>query len=295
MTEKEEIKMLTIWGKELRAYFYSINAYIFMGTFLLITGIFFSLFNLMQADNDYNGMLQSITNIFLFLVPLLTMKIVSEETRSKTDQLLLTSPVKVESIIIGKYFAAVTLYILTLLFTVLYPLILSKFGKLVLSEIFSGYVGLVLLGTSFIAIGLFISSLTESQIIAAVGTFGALLLIFILDMIQKGLPTGRDAGITFAVILAVLAGATVYFITRNIFAGALVLFLGIIALAAVFVVNNTVFDGFIVKFFGWFSLLKRYEKFSLGILSLDSVLYYLSFSTAFVFLAIRVIDKRRWS
>lgn len=287
--------MLAIFNKELKSYFNSAGGYIFMGIFLLLAGLFFALSNVINSSPEYNSVLSSLNFVFLLIVPVITMKIIAEESKSRTDQLLLTSPQTITGIVVGKYLAAVALFLVTLLITVLYPLILSMFGDLAALEILASYVGFFLMGCCFIAVGVFISSLTDNQVVAAVGTFGALLLIWILNWIKSGLPTGRSSGIVFAIILALAISAIIYFTTKNIFVGGATALLGGAIILAVFLVKKELFEGFISKFFGWFSLIDRNSMFSMGVLDLNSVVYYLSFSFVFVFLTIRMIEKRRWS
>ena len=287
--------MLAVFLKELRAYFTSAIGYIFMGTFLLITGIFFAMYNLLSASPAYNNTLQSLITIFLFIIPILTMKIMSEETKTKTDQLLFTSPLKITDIILGKYFAALSIFTISLLITVLYPMILSMFGTISVSEIFTGYIGMFLLGATLIAIGLFVSSLTENQVTSAVISFAVLLFVFLIDSIQQALPSTRNSSIIFVLIMIAIFALFVYFSTKNIYATAITAVVGLILTISVYLAKKEAFDGLLQKVFDWFSLIKRYNLFSQGVLSLNSAVYYLSFIAAFVFLTIRVVDKRRWS
>jgi len=287
--------MLAVFKREIKAYFASPTGYIFMGFFLLLSGFFFAFSNLLSASPSYMSVLGSITFIFLIVVPILTMRLMSEESRQKTDQLLLTSPLSVAGIVLGKYFAAVGMFLITLLITCLYPIILSFFGTIAVWEIVGGYIGFFLLGSAFIAIGLFISSLTDNQVIAAVVTFSALLFIWILDWILQGLPTDRVSGIVFACILVAGAVALVYFTTRNIFVSVVTAVVGLGIVAAIYFTNQYFFDGFIVRTLEWLSLLKRYDNFTRGILTLSPIVYYISFSAVFLFLTVRVIEKRRWS
>lgn len=287
--------MLAIFNKEFRGYFTTASGYIFMAVFLIISGLFFSLTNLLQSSSYFSSVLQSSTFVFLILVPIITMRSLAEETHQKTDQLLLTSPVSLPGIVLGKYFASVALFWLTLIVTGLYPLILRMFGSIDAWEILGNYIGFALLGASFIAIGIFISSLTENQVAAAVGTFGALLSIWLIDWIQQSLPTTRISGIIFAVILVLIISILVYFATLNIYAAIITALSGGVVMAIVYLINKTLYEGFTSRFLGWFSLLKRYEGFSMGMLDVSSIIYYITFSAAFVFLAIRMIDKRRWS
>lgn len=288
--------MLAVYKRELKAYFTSSIGFIFMGFFLLLSGFFFAMTNVFSASPNYNSVLGNITFIFLIAVPILTMRLMPEDKRQRTDQLLYTSPLSITGIVLGKYFAAVTVFLLTLLITCLYPIIISFFGDIAVWEIVGGYIGFFLLGSSFIAIGLFVSSLTENQMIAAVITFSSLLFVWIIDLVAQGLPTDRVSGIVFAAILALAAGGFVYYNTKNIYVGVATTLVGAaIIVGTYFLADKYFFDGFIVRVFEWFSLLKRYEEFQMGVLSLSPIVYYITFSAAFVFLTIRVIEKKRWS
>ncbi len=289
--------MIAVFVRELKSYLENITGFIFMGFFLLLSGIFFVFNNLIPQSPNYTGMLGTITFIFLIVVPILTMRLLSEEARQKTDQLLLTSPLSLTGMVLGKYFAAIAVLLLTLVITFLYPLLISLVGSVVLSEIVGGYIGFFLLGSSFVAVGLFISSLTDNQVIAAVVTFAALLIMWILDALQQGLPADPVSGAAFAGLLVLAVAVFLYFTLRNwvVPVAAALVGGGVIALFY-FVIGpkSGNFDGFIVKVLKWFSLLERYQDFSLGILGLSPVVYYLSFCAVFVFLTVRVIEKRRW-
>lgn len=288
--------MLAIFNKELRSYFFSATAYIFMGIFLFISGIFFASFNALQKSPLYNNVLSGwMIFFFLILTPVLTMKTFAEESKTRTDQLLYTSPQNISSIVIAKYLAAIALFGITLLITLLFPIMLSLFGKLAVAEIFSSYLGFFLMGACFIAVGVFISSLTDNQVVAAIGTLGALLALYIIDVIQNVLPNTQGAGIAFSVILVVLITLIVYSSTRNITASAGTFLVSALVIAALYIKNKVLFEGFIGKFFNWLSIMKRYDTFNTGIINVSSIIYYISFSFVFVFLTIRMIDKRRWS
>jgi ABC-2 type transport system permease protein len=288
--------MFAVFKRELRAYFSSPIGYVVIGLFLFMSGIFFAASNLLGASPEYNALLSTMAFIFLFLVPILTMRLLTEETRQHTDQMLITSPLSVTAIVVGKYLAAVTVYLITLLVTVLYPVMMSFFALLGLGwwKILGGYIGLFLLGASFIAVGLFFSSLTESQIVAAVATYTALLLMWIIDALTSMVPTGWLYGLGLCVVAAAALALVVWLSTRTIPATvATAVVLGA-AIAVVAVLKQTLYEGLIAKVMAWFSLLKRYEDFNLGILSLSPVVYYLSFSAAFVFLTMRMIERKRW-
>jgi ABC-2 type transport system permease protein len=288
--------MLAVFRRELRAYFVSPIGFVFVGFFMLIAGVFFAISNLLSGNPTFTGVLSSLTFIFLFLVPILTMRLISEETRQKTDQLLITSPLSITGIVLGKYLAAVGVFVITLLITALFPVIMSFFALLGLGwwEILGGYIGFLLMGCAFISIGLFFSSLTDNQLIAAVETFAALLLIWILDFVAQSVPSDPVSGLVFLALLGLGLVALVFFSTRNTALAVATFVLAAAAVVLLFVFSRTFFTGLISKILTWFSLVKRYSDFGLGILSLSPIVYYISFSGAFVFLTIRMIEKRRW-
>ncbi|MCM0648293.1 ABC transporter permease subunit [Clostridium swellfunianum] len=287
--------MLAILGKEFKAYFYSATGYVFMGVFLLIGGIFFANYNLIPASPLYSNVLSSMTFVFLLLVPIITMKLLAEEKHQKTDQLLLTSPLSIGEIVVGKYLASVALFFVTLAVTILFPLILSMYGKVPVGEIAATYIGFALMGAAFISVGAFVSSLTENQVVSAVASFGLLLFIWILDWIQQSFPADSKSGIVFAGIIVLAIAFITYHSTKNIILPLIELLAGAAVIAIIYLKNAALFEGFIPNFFGWISLTKRFQNFSMGILDLGSIVFYITFSIAFVYLAINAIQKRRWS
>ena len=173
--------MKAIYEREIRAYFTTPIGYIFIGMFLLVSGFMFSAINLFGKSPGIEGVLGNLLFVFLFLVPILTMRLLSEERNLKTDQVLLTSPVSVTGIVMGKFLAAVTIYMITLLITGLYVIVIAIHGEPAFMQIITSYIGFALLGISLISIGIFISSLTENQAVAAVSTFAVLLMLYIIN------------------------------------------------------------------------------------------------------------------
>ncbi len=173
--------MKAVFSREIRAYFTTPIGYIFIGMFLVASGFMFAYVNLLNRSPRLDGVLSNLIPIFMFLIPILTMRLLSEERNMKTDQILLTSPVSVWGIVFGKYLAAVCVYLITLALTLLYLVVIGIHGAPAYAEIFCSYAGLALLGMCFISVGIFISSLTENQAVAAVTTFVILLLLYIMD------------------------------------------------------------------------------------------------------------------
>lgn len=173
--------MTAIYKKELQSYFHSFLGALFIGVMLLLLGIYFAVYNLFMGYPYIGYALSSVVFLFLISFPILTMRILAEERRQKTDQLILTSPVSVSSIVIGKFLALATIFAVSVAIISLYPLILSVFGTVAFGESYLAVLGFFLFGLACIAIGIFISSLTESQMIAAVLTFGVLFLGYIMS------------------------------------------------------------------------------------------------------------------
>lgn len=178
--------MKAIFSKEFKSYFLSPIGYIFTAVFMILASMFFLNGSLMYRIADISVIFSNINIVYLFLVSILTMRSFSEERNKKTDQLLLTAPCSIGEIVIGKYLAAMATLGVTVVISFVFPIVLCMFGNPPISEIIGSYVGFVLLWGAFIAIGIFISSLTESQMISAVFTFGVLLLVYFMDDIAAG-------------------------------------------------------------------------------------------------------------
>ena len=176
--------MLAIYKRELKSYFYTPLGYVFIAFFMLVAGWIFSQENLMRADGELGRLFGSLVLIMVILIPILTMRLISEEKNTKTDQLLLTSPVSVVSIVLGKILSAFTVYGITLLVSLVFPIIISKFTAPSWGEIIGMYIGFFLMGISFISIGVYISSLTENQVISATVTFAVLFALYVVYSIS---------------------------------------------------------------------------------------------------------------
>ena len=177
--------MFTIFKRDLISYFTSPVAYIFMSVFTLFSGFFFFAINIDGMSADIKGTFSNLSIVFMFIVPVLTVKMMTEERKSKTDQILLTSPVKVTSIVLGKFFAAVSVFFMSLLITVVYIFMLMISGKPAVGEIVTTYIGFFLMGCSFISIGLFISSLTDNQFTASIISFAVLFLLWMIGSVAS--------------------------------------------------------------------------------------------------------------
>lgn len=177
--------MKAIFNREFNSYFSSMLGYVFLTIFLLLTGIMFYMVNIGYMTASMTSFFAAVNNAALFFMPLLTMRLFSEDRKLKTDQLLLTAPLSIKEIVIGKYLAAFGVFMVGVVITLIYPIMLSFWGNLPVAETISCYVGFILLCSVVLAIGAFMSSLTESQIVAAVATYGIIILTQLLSSIAS--------------------------------------------------------------------------------------------------------------
>ena len=287
--------MLAIYKKELKSYLTSMQGYVFMAFIMLVLGIYFTAYNLNYASPDFGTTLNSVTFVFLIITPILTMRILAEEKRNKTDQLLFTSPVPIWKIVFGKYLGMVTIYLIPVVITLFYPLILAKYGTVSYPMTLTAIVGLFFLGCANIAVGLFLSSITESQVIAAVLTFVVLFCSFVMNGIESFFSQTAMASMLAFAVLAVLIAMVVYQMTKdNILTG----ITGVVLLGAVviiYIVKSSLYEGAIQKLLDLLAIANHFDNFVGGILDFSGIVYMLSVICIFIFLTVQSIQKRRWS
>ena len=179
--------MLSIWKRELQGYFYTPVGYVFMGVFLMLSSVIFYLTIMQSRSSDLLSFIGTMSYLWMLLCPVLTMRLLAEEKQKRTDQLLLTSPVSLPGIVLGKYLAAVTVMGLTVLLTGLFVGIVALYGQVYLGELMVGYLGFILQGCAFIALDLFISGAASNQVTAVVAAFGANFVLWMLDLIQSAI------------------------------------------------------------------------------------------------------------
>ena len=235
--------MGAIYKRELKSYFTTPIGYIFLAVFFAVTGFLFSFATILQAENSsVAAYFTMMIFVLAIMLPILTMKLFADDRRTKTEQLLLTSPVGLTSMVLSKYLAALTIYGCALSVSGLYFLVLNAFGTPPTAVILGNMLALLFLGATFIAIGAFMSSLTESQLIAAISTMLVIVLIVLVSFIAESIPSE-----------------------------------------------------FIRTILKWFSVFTRMSNFSAGVIHLGSLIYFASFAFMFLFLTVRVYEKRRWS
>ena len=274
--------MTAIFKREFKSCFTGMIGWVIAAVSLFFLGLYFTNRNLLYASSDFASVLYTMTMILLFLLPAISMRSFAEERKNKTDQLLLTSPVSIPAIVAGKFLAELAVFALPLAAAVVMPLLLQAFGTVSLVAAYSALLGYLLLGGACLAVGTWISALTENQILAYLATFGALLVAYLL------------AFIVFMVVLLV-ASVLVGVICKRLAAGAAVFCAGAVVLFVLFQLRPA---WLLAAFNAVLSALALFEPFKDivgGMFSIPAIVYYLSVMGLFLFLTGQALARRRWN
>ena len=234
--------MLAIFKREFGAYFSSPIGYVFIAVYLFFSGAFFYIFALSMGSTDLSYVFLGMFFVLMIFIPVLTMRLMSEDNRQKTDQLTLTAPISLFRLVMGKFLSAFAIFLISTSVLLVYAIVLSCFSTIAWSMVWGNIVGIILLGAVFIAAGLFISTLTENQMIAAVGSMAVNVALLLLDSLASVIPIQFISDILSSV-----------------------------------------------------SVFSRFSEITTGIFSLSNVLFFVSVAVIFLFLTVRVLEKRRWS
>lgn len=288
--------MLAIYERELKSYFHSMTGCVFIAFLVMFTGIYFMAYNLNAGYPYFSYTLSGSLIVFLVGIPLLTMRSFSEERKTKTDQLLLTAPVSLTKVVLGKYFAMVTVLAVPNVIFCLFPLLIKLQGTAYLLVDYSSIAVFFLLGCVYLAIGMFMSSLTESQIIAFISTFGILLLLYLWDGILSFLPGSAFSGMIGILLILTLIVVYIYHMTKNWMLAAGIEAVGSAAALIVYFVKSSLYENLLTKLLGRLALADVFMNISSSnIVDVSGLLLYVSILIIFVFLTIQTIQKRRWS
>ena len=288
--------MTAIYKRELTSYFNSMVGWLFTAVLTVFIGIYFFVYNLFNGYPYFSLSLSYTLFIFMVIIPVLTMRSMAEERRSKTDQLLLTAPVSVAGVVLGKYLAMLTVFALPTAIACLCPLIIALNGSSFLLADYGTIFAFFLLGAVEIAVGLLISALTESQLIAAVGTFGILLVLYLWEGLVSFLPSDAAGSLLGLLAILVLVCMLLHALSNNWKVTAGVLIVGVAAVIGFYIKDSSAFAGLLPDVLGRFSLIGAFDAFASDhVFDLRGVLLYLSLSALLVFLTVQVVQRRRWN
>lgn len=287
--------MIAILKHELRTYFHSLTAYVFGAFLLMFVGIGAMLYNLQAAVSNFEFVLSFGCLVFVVIVPILTMRVIAEERKQKTDQLLYSLPVSTTQVILGKYLALLMVYLLPLCLIALYPLIFSQYGDVYLLTAYGSLFAFFLLGAALIAVGVFISSLTDNQGFAAgIGIAVILFNYYSVSLAEYASSTAAGSIIAILVLILIL-GLVIRHITRNNMLAYWVT-MGLIALETIACwIDVSAFEGLLPKIMETLSLFERFYKFVNGVFDMTGVVYYLTVIVFFLFLSVQSLEKRRYN
>ncbi len=287
--------MLAVFKREFRSSFMNMTAPVFLALILVFAGIFSMSLNLLQGYASFEYVLSNLEIVLLLLIPVLAMRSFSEEKKNRTDQLLYSLPISTTSVVLGKYLAMLSVLGISCLAMALIPIVLSLYGTVYFAGTYSALLGFFLLGAALTAICMFLSSLTESQIIAAVSGFGTMLLLYLMSALSTLLPSDAKGSLLCFVALAAMLAFIVYTVTKNIIITLGAAILGVGTTLIFYSVTPASFEGLFPKLLSYLAVFDRLSSFIYGIFDLSSVVYFLSVSVFFVFLSVQSIEKRRWS
>ena len=288
--------MRAIYERELKSYFYSMTGYVFIAFLTMFMGIYFMVYNMINGYPYFSYTLNSTLMILMIAVPILTMRSMADERRSRTDQMLLTSPVSLWGISMGKYLSMITIFAVPMAIACLCPLIIKANGTAYLAEDYASILAFFLLGCVYIAIGLFISSLTESQLIAAAGTFGILLLLILWPGLLSFMPTTALGSLAGLLILWSLVCFVMYRLTSHVPLALGLEALGVMGLAGTYLVKQSLLEHALTDILGKIVLTDVFNNIAgTHILDIGGLVYYVSAAAILLFLTVQSTQKRRWS
>lgn len=287
--------MLAIFKREFKSYFINLSGYIFICALWALSGFLTVKINLLGQIASYEYVLSNMLIILVLVVPILTMRSISEDKTSNTDTLLYSLPISSSQIVAGKYFAMLSVFGIACLGMGATPIVLGMFGEVNFASAYSALLGFFLLGSALIAVCTFISSLTSNMLAAAVGGIVAVFGIYLVTLLITIIPTSAFASMICFAIVALLLAAVVFYLTRNYILTAAVGALTVIPLLVFYFIDSEKFVSLFPKTLEQLALFDRYYSFLGGIFDVGASVYYISFAVFFVVLTVLSFDKRRWS
>lgn len=286
--------MIAVFRREVGSYFRGVLGYLLAAFLLVFAGIYCMAYNLSGYYSNFEYVLSGIGFIYLIAVPIISMRTVAEEKRQKTDQLLYSLPIRLSDVVVGKYLAMLVVLAVPCLIMGTYPLILSQFGTVSFTTAYGALLAFFLMGACLLSIGLFISSMTESQVAAAVITLVTMLLLYFMTSLASFISTDASASLSALTVLVLVFAVIVYLLTKNPIVAVLVAGAGAIGLQLWYRADATAFSGLFGSMLESISVFDRLDTFVDGVFDLTAIVYYLSIIGVFLFLTVQSMEKRRW-
>lgn len=287
--------MIAVLEHELKSYFHTLTAYVFGAFLLCFIGIGAMIYNLQAAVSNFEFVLSFASLIFVVIVPILTMRVIAEERKQKTDQLLYSLPISTTHVILGKYLALLVVYLVPLLIISLYPLVFSRYGEVYLPTSYGAIFAFFLLGAALIAVGIFLSSLTDNQGFAAGLGIAVILLNYYSVTLSEHISATAFGTVVALMVVIVAVGVLVQYMTKNENLAYGVAAVLLVLLLAVNWIDSSLLEGLLPKIMTKLSLFEWLNVFVNGMFDWTGVVYYLSVAVLFLFLSVQSLEKRRYN
>ena len=288
--------MKAIYLKEMRSYFHSLAAYIYFALFIAATGVYFSVICMSYGYTDYSQyVFSNSTILYIVIVPILTMRLFAEEKKQRTDQLLYSLPITTTEVVLGKYLALLVVYLIPLAVVSVYPLIFARYGDVYLLTSYGSIFAFFVLGAALIALGVFISSLTDNQGFAAGIGIAVILLNYYSASLSEYVSSTPAGALIAAFALVIVLGVVIRHLTKNEHLAYGFYFLAGGAVFILYLADSEAFSGLLPSVMKTLSLFERFYVFVNGVFDLTAIVYFVTFAAFFLFLSVQSLEKRRYN
>lgn len=287
--------MTAVFRHELRMMFSGLTAYVYGAFSLFFVAIYMMVYNLTNAYANFEYALAGASFAFIIMIPILTMRIISEEKKQKTDQLLYALPISTTQIVIGKFLAVFVTSVIPMCAVVIYPLILKNYGNLYLPTAYGAMFGYVMTAAVLLSIGIFISSITESQAMAAGICFAAMILNYYMVTVAEYATSSAYGSLIAIIAVEVILALLIRHMTCNNVLAEAVGFLAVIVTIALYIYKNEWFQGLFPEILENISVYERFYQFVDGIFDYTNIVYFVSVIVFFLFLTVQSLEKRRYN
>ena len=287
--------MTAVFRHEMRLLFSGLTAYVYGMFSLLAVAIYMMYYNLSMGYANFEYALAGASFALLIMIPILTMRVIAEEKKQKTDQLLYSLPVSTTQVVVGKFLALLLTSVIPLVFVVAYPVVLRQYGSLYLPTAWGALAGYIMLTASLLAIGTFISSLTESQPMAAGICFAAMVLNYYMVTLAQYATSSAFGSLVALIVMEFILALLINHMTGNSFLAELTGGVAMLGTAAVYLFRTDWFEGLFPKILENISVYERFYEFVDGVFDYTHVVYFVSVIVFFLFLTVQSLEKRRYN
>ena len=287
--------MTAVLKHELRNYFHTLTAYVFGAFLLAFIGLGATLYNLQAAVSNFEFVLSFGSLVFVVIVPILTMRVIAEEKKQRTDQLLYSLPITTTEVVLGKYLALLVVYLIPLAVVSVYPLIFARYGDVYLLTSYGSIFAFFVLGAALIALGVFISSLTDNQGFAAGIGIAVILLNYYSASLSEYVSSTPAGALIAAFALVIVLGVVIRHLTKNEHLAYGFYFLAGGAVLILYLADPEAFSGLLPSVMKTLSLFERFYVFVNGGFDLTAIVYFVTFAAFFLFLSVQSLEKRRYN